>query len=124
MNIIIGLLLMVYSIGYSSYLYLNGGIDLSDTRTVLQLVVSGIGSFVILAPVVWRKLTQIKLPNFPKPKEKDVKILDCDEKIKMDYECLHYLKHRSIEMGSDEALNLIIELNNLLFSDSCKKEKK
>ena len=122
MDLAIGLVLLVYCVGASIYTYYSGG-DFSDLRTLLQLVVSGLGSIIILAPILLGKIKDIKLHIIP-DKEKTMDLPECDSKVMMDTECLHYLKHRAKEIGSDEALQMVIKLNSILFADTCKKEEK
>jgi len=50
--------------------------------------------------------------------------ISIDEKSVTDFKCLHYLKHRAEEIESKEMLDLVIQLNTLLFNGCCKTEKK
>ena len=91
-----------------------------------QIGVSGVGSVLILFSyaVNWFKnfkLPQIKLPKKSEEKMNDISI---DEKSVTDFKCLHYLKHRAEEIESKEMLDLVIQLNTLLFNGCCKTEKK
>lgn len=120
MNLLIGTLLCLYFVGYSAYLYLTGG-DFLAPRTILQLVVAGVGSSLILFPRVVNLVKSVKMPNIlPERKKREMDLPSCNKQMKTDYECLHYLKDRAIEIDSQEVLDLVIKLNNLLFSDSCK----
>lgn len=128
MDLIIGLCLLIYCVGATVYTYFNGG-DFSDLRLLLQLAVSGAGSIIILSPILWSKIKNIDfnipdLPNIIPEKEKEMDLPECNDKVMMDTECLHYLKHRAKEIGSDEALQMVVKLNSLLFADTCKKEEK
>jgi len=126
MDLAIGLVLLIYCIGASLYTYFFGG-DFSDLRTLLQLLVSGVGFMIILGPIVLKKVKNIKLPKIPNiipEKEKEMDLPDCDDQVIMDTECLHYLKHRAFEIGSEEAMQMVVKLNSILFSDTCKKEEK
>jgi hypothetical protein len=129
MDIIIGIGLLIYFIGLWVYTAYSGG-DFSELRTILQLSVSGIGSMIILLPILWGRIKNLSLPSIPNiipdiipDKEEQMDLPECGDKIKMDTECLHYLKHRAAEIGSDEAMQMVIKLNTLLFADVCKEEK-
>ena len=127
MDFLIGVGLLVYCLGLSIYTVYTEGSFL-DPRTLLQLLTSGVGSAIILLPILWGKIKDIDfnipdLPSITPNKEKEVDLPECNEKIKMDTECLHYLKHRAAEIGSDEAMEMVIKLNTILFADVCDKEK-
>lgn len=122
MNLLIGLGLFVYCLGFSIYAFYSDGFFL-DPKTLLQLLVSGVGSGIILLPMLWGKIKNIDILNITPDKEKEMELPECDDKVEMDTKCLHYLKHRATEIGSDEAMDMVIKLNTLLFSDVCKKEK-
>ena len=122
MNLIIGVSLCLFFVGYSAYLYFTGG-DFLDPRTMLQLFVAGAGSSVILYPRLVSFVKTAKMPNIlPERKKKEMNIPSCNNQVKTDYDCLHYLRDRAIEIESQEALDLVIKLNSILFSDSCKME--
>lgn len=122
MNLLIGLGLFIYCLGFSVYGFYSDGFFL-DPKTLLQLLVSGVGSGIILLPMLWGKIKNIDILNITPDKEKEMELPECDDKVEMDTKCLHYLKHRATEIGSDEAMDMVIKLNTLLFSDVCKKEK-
>jgi len=46
-------------------------------------------------------------------------VFNCNDKAVIDFQALHYLKDRATEIRSPEALKLVVELNNLLFSTTC-----
>lgn len=122
MDIFVGITMLVYCIGGLAYGSLYG----FDQRLMTQIGVSGVGSVLILFSyaVNWIKnfkLPQIKLPKFSKEKMNDLPI---DETSVVDFKCLHYLKHRAEEIESKEMLDLVIQLNTLLFNGCCKTEKK
>jgi hypothetical protein len=122
MDIFVGIAMLVYCIGGLAYGSLYG----FDQRLMTQIGVSGVGSVLILFSyaVNWIKnfkLPQIKLPKKSKEKMNDISI---DEQSVTDFKCLHYLKHRAEEIESKEMLDLVIQLNTLLFNGCCKTEKK
>lgn len=122
MDIFVGIAMLVYCIGGLAYGSLYG----FDQRLMTQIGVSGVGSVLILFSyaVNWFKnfkLPQIKLPKKSEEKMNDISI---DEKSVTDFKCLHYLKHRAEEIESKEMLDLVIQLNTLLFNGCCKTEKK
>ena len=122
MDIFVGIAMLVYCIGGLAYGSLYG----FDQRLMTQIGVSGVGSVLILFSyaVNWIKnfkLPQIKLPKLSKEKMNDLPI---DETSVVDFKCLHYLKHRAEEIESKEMLDLVIQLNTLLFNGCCKTEKK
>lgn len=122
MDIFVGIAMLVYCIGGLAYGNLYG----FESRLMTQIGVAGVGSVLILGEYVWSwiktiKLPQIKLPKFSKEKMNDLPI---DDKSVTDFKCLHYLKHRAEEIESKEMLELVIQLNTLLFNGCCKTEKK
>ena len=122
MDIFVGIAMLVYCIGGLAYGNLYG----FDQRLMTQIGVSGVGSLLILSEYIWSwvktfKLPQMKLPKFSKEKMNNLPI---DDKSVTDFKCLHYLKHRAEEIESKEMLDLVIQLNTLLFNGCCKTEKK
>ena len=122
MNNVIGLGLLLYCAvfcGYSLWVKEN---FVPDPRFYLQLLVSGFGGLSVLIysnfSVVlgmwqrmkeWRRNVSPTPPDHPNPvKEKTMK----------DHEVLAYLKQRIKKMNSesDRGMELLIELNTLLFS--------
>lgn len=126
MDFIIGIGLLIVFVSIGGYNYFT---DQSlDARTLIQLAISGAGSSLILAPAGYKKVKnlKIKIPNInPEKEHEDFDMSDlpeCDDKSLLDFKCLHYLKHRAEDLGSKEALDLVIKLNTLLFSEECEKE--
>ena len=128
MDLIVGIVLLAWCLVLLGYKQISG-IDL-DQKTIIQSIVSGIGSVIILGPIVFSKLKNIKLPSLPKPKpnpkpEKEVDDMKEDDTSNdfhldseelNDFKALNYLKDRAMEMNSQEALDLVIKLNTILFS--------
>lgn len=128
MDALVGFLMLIYCIGGLVYGYLSG----FEQRLILQIIVAGIGSVLILSGYFVAWIKNFKLPTFrlrknnPQETDEDMKDLpfDCDEKSVLDFKCLHYLKHRATETQSKEMMDLVVELNTLLFAGGCHEEKK
>ena len=128
MDALVGFLMLIYCIGGLVYGFFYG----FEQRLILQIIVAGAGSIIILFGyfVAWVK--NFKLPSFKLRKnntqeiDEDMKDLpfDCDEKSALDFKCLHYLKHRATETQSKEMMDLVVQLNTLLFAGGCHEEKK
>ena len=123
MDIIVGLLMLAYCVGGLAYGSMNG----FDSRLMTQIGVSGVGSTLILFSYVMNwiktfKLPQIKLPSFSK--KQNMNDLPIDETSVVDFKCLHYLKNRAEQIESKEMLDLVIQLNTLLFNGCCKQTEK
>lgn len=112
MDALIGLGLVIYSIGL--FVYKQFFSDGLTSQTIIQIAVAGIGALVILAPKFLSFVMGLKIPEKEKEKENDIE-LD-DTKDYQDFVSLNYLKDRAIELRSEEALELVIKLNTLIFS--------
>ena len=122
MDIFVGIAMLVYCIGGLAYGSLYG----FDQRLMTQIGVSGVGSVLILFSYATNWIKNFKLPQIKLPKKSEEKMNDIsiDEQSVTDFKCLHYLKHRAEEIESKEMLDLVIQLNTLLFNGCCKTEKK
>ena len=122
MDIFVGIAMLVYCVGGLAYGSLYG----FDQRLMTQIGVSGVGSVLILFSYAVNWIRNFKLPQIKLPKKSEEKMNDIsiDEKSVTDFKCLHYLKHRAEEIESQELLDLVIQLNTLLFNGCCKTEKK
>ena len=122
MDIFVGIAMLVYCIGGLAYGSLYG----FDQRLMTQIGVSGVGSVLILFSYAVNWIKNFKLPQIKLPKKSEEKMNDIsiDEQSVTDFKCLHYLKHRAEEIESKEMLDLVIQLNTLLFNGCCKTEKK
>ena len=122
MDIFVGIAMLVYCLGGLAYGSLYG----FDQRLMTQIGVSGVGSVLILFSYAVNWVKNFKLPQIKLPKKSEEKMNDIsiDEKSVTDFKCLHYLKHRAEEIESKEMLDLVIQLNTLLFNGCCKTEKK
>lgn len=129
MDLIIGCFLLVVFCVLSGYHYLFG-VSVSELgfRQISQLIISGGGGIFILSPYVLGVLKKIKLPNFKPKKEEEMDntSYNSDDDSMNDFKALLYLKERAIEIECQEALDLVVKLNTLLFShaDHCKEEEK
>jgi hypothetical protein len=129
MDLIIGCFLLVVFCLLSGYHYLFG-ISVSELgfRQIIQLIISGGGGAYILSPYVFGALKKIKIPNFKFRKKEDMDntSYNSDDDSMNDFKALLYLKERAIEIDCQEALDLVVKLNTLLFShaDHCKEEEK
>ena len=110
MDALIGLGLVIYSIGM--FVYKQFFSDGLTSQAIIQIAVAGIGALVILAPKFLSFIMGLKIPE--KEKEDDIKLDDAKDY--QDFVSLNYLKDRAIELRSEEALVLVIKLNTLIFS--------
>jgi len=129
MDLIIGSFLLVVFCLLSGYHYLSGTpVSELGFRQFIQLVISGGGGIFILAPFAVGALKKIKIPNFKFRKKEDMDntSYNSDDDSMNDFKALLYLKERAIEIDCQEALDLVVKLNTLLFShaDHCKEEEK
>ena len=111
MDILIGLGLVIYSIGM--FVYKQFFSDGLTSQAIIQIAVAGIGALVILAPKFLSLVMELKIPD-NQEKEDDIKLDDAKDY--QDFVSLNYLKDRAIELRSEEALELVIKLNTLIFS--------
>ena len=124
MDLIIGSILLLYCIGVLVYKSVFN-IDF-DVKLTSQILVSGIGSVVILGPFLYKRLKNFKFPKLGDGRmDNSLNIpFACEEHTINDFKALSYLKERAKEMNSDEALQMVIKLNTLLFSSDCNHEEK
>jgi len=122
MDVIVGLLMLVYCIGGLAYGNLYG----FDQRLMTQIGVAGVGSILIFAENIFSWLKNLKLPKIklPERNKEDMNDLPIDDKSVTDFKCLHYLRHRAEEIESKEMLDIVIQLNTLLFNGCCKQTGK
>lgn len=112
MDALIGLGLVIYSIGL--FVYKQFFSDGLTSQAIIQIAVAGIGALVILAPKFLSFIMGLKIPEKEKEKENDIELDDAKDY--QDFVSLNYLKDRAIELRSEEALELVIKLNTLIFS--------
>ena len=127
MDKLVGTLLILFGIGLGVYAYITPDFEYG-TRFFLQMGICIAGSILIF----WKDFVSL----FSR-KEGDHTVSDitddheshdcnkddiCEYCVK-DFQCLSYLKARAKEIQSQEALDLVIKLNTLLFSGKDAKNK-
>lgn len=117
--------MLIYFIGILAFSAKNGTLvsDLYHTKFLLKLIVSGSGASYIL---IYQNLDKIKLFLNKKKEEsmdtdKYKEELKIEDKELMDYKTLAYLRSRAKELKSQEMMDLIVKINNMLFSLSVDK---
>ena len=118
MDILVGLGLFIWSCGF--FVFKQFFSDGLTTQSIVQIAVAGIGSLIILAPKVTSWLMNFELPD--RDDNLDEIELD-DEHDYNDFKALNYLKDRSLQIGSQEAFDLVVKLNTLIFSGDYKEEE-
>ena len=129
MDLVIGIILIVSFFGVLVYSLMRG--DISSTRTMIQLIVSGVGSIIVLSPLSLKAIKKLSTKKEDSSKtEKEREEMDkkeeacCFDKEDMgDFKALSYLKERAIEIKSKEALDLVVKLNNVLFANDLSIEE-
>ncbi len=112
MSILALIAMLAYLLGGSVYGFLYG----FDTRLITQLGICGVGAVLLLC---FYGAQWIKKPK----KEAELPMPNGESKEMNDFISLQYLKTRAEEMGSEEMLRLLSELNTLMFDFPNKKEK-
>lgn len=116
MEFLAGLMLIVFGVGGFAYKYLTAA-DIT-TNVILQSIVAGFGGLYIVYPYLKLKLLEFKNNTNNTNNSLDH---DCDHSCEQemnDFKALHYLKDRAVEMKSQEALDLLVKLNTIMFSSS------
>tara|TARA_Y100000389_G_scaffold150539_1_gene150110 strand:+ start:276 stop:626 length:351 start_codon:yes stop_codon:yes gene_type:complete len=110
MDILIGIGLLVWGAGL--FIWQQFFSDGLTTQSILQIVVAIIGCLIILAPKVFNLLMNFELPDTEK--EDEIKL---DDQVDYeDFKALNYLKDRARQIESEEAFDLVVKLNTLIFS--------
>tara|TARA_R100001591_G_scaffold110925_1_gene122194 strand:+ start:678 stop:1046 length:369 start_codon:yes stop_codon:yes gene_type:complete len=118
MDILVGLGLFAWSCGLLIFKqFFSDGLT---TQSIVQIAVAGIGSLIILTPKLISWIMSIELSD--RDDNLDEIQLD-DEHDYNDFKALNYLKDRSIQIGSQEAFDLVVKLNTLIFSGDFKDEE-
>tara|TARA_Y100000296_G_C5179860_1_gene263105 strand:- start:24114 stop:24488 length:375 start_codon:yes stop_codon:yes gene_type:complete len=114
MNTIVGILMLLYFIGVCTYSYFTP--DFSFTvRTWGQLAISGIGALYILGIQNISIMTTFVKKNLPLIK-RDVNMNDDHEFYSVkDFEALAHLRQRALDLGSQEAFDIVVKLNTIIF---------
>ena len=123
-DLIIGLACLLYGAGVLVYKFYFGELE---TRMTVSGIVSLLGGCYIAIPYLLKVFKNVKLPSVPsvnpfKKREEEMEF-DLSEKELADIQALSYLKDRAVELKSEQAMKLIVELNTLLFSSQVAAEK-
>ena len=108
MDILIGLGLLVWSCGL--FVFKQFFSDGLTSQAMIQIAVATVGALVILGPKVFNLLINFEVPE----KEEEVELDDNTDY--EDFKALNYLKDRAKEIESQEAFDLVVKLNTLIFS--------
>ena len=121
MDLIIGLILLLWSSGF--FVFKQFFSDGLTPQSIIQVSVAAIGALIILAPKIVSWVINFEIPDRdPDPDvEDDIEILD-DATDYNDFKALNYLKDRAKEIQSEEAFELVVKLNTLIFSGEVGKK--
>ena len=118
MDILVGLGLFIWSCGL--FVFKQFFSDGLTTQSMVQIAVAGIGSLIILTPKLMSWIMNFELPD----KDDDLDEIELDDEHDYnDFKALNYLKDRSLQIGSQEAFELVVKLNTLIFSGDYKDEE-
>jgi len=112
MDILIGLGLLVWSCGL--FVFKQFFSDGLTSQAMIQIAVATVGALVILGPKVFNLLINFEIPEKEEEKEEEVELDDNTDY--EDFKALNYLKDRAKEIESQEAFDLVVKLNTLIFS--------
>lgn len=119
MDVLVGLGLLIWSCGL--FVFKQFFSDGLTSQSIVQIAVAGIGSLVILGPKALSFLMNFELPDKDDNDLDDIELDDQDDY--NDFKALNYLKDRSVQIGSQEAFDLVVKLNTLIFSGDYKEEE-
>ena len=119
MDVLVGLGLLIWSCGL--FVFKQFFSDGLTSQSIVQIAVAGIGSLVILGPKAFSFLMNFELPDKDDNDLDDIELDDQDDY--NDFKALNYLKDRSVQIGSQEAFDLVVKLNTLIFSGDYKEEE-
>lgn len=116
MDLLVGIFMLIF-FSVMGVLSLFKG-ELNPTL-IMQLLISGCGGVYLLYQNFSKLKEFFTVTNKDKDKDMADKELDLsvEEKELLDYKTLIYLKKRAKEIDSPEMLDLVIKMNNLLFSE-------
>jgi|TARA_B100000035_G_C20669790_1_gene409116 hypothetical protein len=119
MDVLVGLGLLIWSCGL--FVFKQFFSDGLTSQSIVQIAVAGIGSLVILGPKAFSFLMNFELPD---KDDDDLDEIELDDEHDYnDFKALNYLKDRSLQIGSQEAFDLVVKLNTLIFSGDYKEEE-
>lgn len=118
MDLIIGLILLLWSSGF--FVFKQFFSDGLTPQSIIQVSVAAIGALIILAPKIVSWVINFEIPDRDPDVEDDdveddIEILD-DATDYNDFKALNYLKDRAKDIQSEEAFELVVKLNTLIFS--------
>ena len=114
MDLLIGLGLLVYSVG--TFVFKQFFSDGLASQSIIQIAVAGIGSLIIILPKILSWVMNFELPDL-EDTDSDLDDIELDDQVDFDdFKALNYLKDRSLQIGSEEAFELVVKLNTLIFS--------
>jgi|TARA_A100001201_G_scaffold50414_1_gene50167 hypothetical protein len=119
MDVLVGLGLLIWSCGL--FVFKQFFSDGLTSQSIVQIAVAGIGSLVILGPKAFSFLMNFELPDKDDNDLDEIELDDQDDY--NDFKALNYLKDRSVQIGSQEAFDLVVKLNTLIFSGDYKEEE-
>ena len=118
MDILVGLGLFIWCCGL--FVFKQFFSDGLTSQSIVQIAVAGIGSLIILTPKLISWIMNFELPD----KNDDLDEIELDDQDDYnDFKALNYLKDRSLQIGSQEAFDLVVKLNTLIFSGDYKEEE-
>ena len=118
MDVLVGLGLLIWSCGL--FVFKQFFSDGLTSQSIVQIAVAGIGSLIILTPKLMSWIMNFELPD----KNDDLDEIELDDQDDYnDFKALNYLKDRSVQIGSQEAFDLVVKLNTLIFSGDYKEEE-
>ncbi len=112
MDLLIGVALLCWSFGLLIFKqFFSDGLT---SQAMIQIAVAGVGALVILGPKILNLVLNFELPEKDPADAEDKKVED--NKDYEDFKALNYLKDRAKEIDSEEAFDLVVKLNTLIFS--------
>jgi len=119
MDLIIGLILLLWSSGF--FVFKQFFSDGLTPQSIIQVSVAAIGALIILAPKIVSWVINFEIPDRDPDVEDEIEILD-DATDYNDFKALNYLKDRAKDIQSEEAFELVVKLNTLIFSGEVGKK--
>lgn len=95
-----------------------------NTQIYAQMLVSGLGGGYLLISGNLEKIKELFTMFWNKKEDKpsisnDPVSIEQDKSVR-DFQCLNYLRDRCIEVNSPEALDMIVQINTILFKSGVK----
>jgi hypothetical protein len=119
MDTFVGLLLLLFGAGLGTYAYITPDFQ-PDVKFYVQMAICCFGPILIWWSDIVKSFSSKEEAEVDDHKDNTCDICDyCEE----DFRCLSYLKTRAKEIESKEALDLVIQLNTLLFTGKHVKDQ-